>query len=120
MRMSGIALAFMLMLAPLSVAHAANEESGIGVGDARKARPLIAELCTRCHLVPGFPPDKLQPAVKAPPFSDIAANPSRYSDAAIARFLSQPHWPMQGIILSKRDIANIIAFFHELRTSGGK
>ena len=90
------------------------------MGDARKAKPLITQLCIRCHLVPGFPTDKFQPAVKAPSFADIAANPARYSDAAIARFLSQPHWPMQGIILSKRDIANIIAFFHQLRSSGGK
>ncbi len=120
MRIVGLVLAISLLLQPFVSAYAAGDAISPAMGDARKAKPLIAQLCTRCHLVPGFPPDTFQPAAKAPPFSAIAANPARYSDAAIARFLSQPHWPMQGIILSKRDIANIIAFLHELRGTGGK
>ena len=93
-------------------AHAAED---LPTGSAEAAKPLIAEQCIKCHVVPGFPTDKVQPAVNAPSFAEIAANPSRYPDSQIATFLRQPHFPMKGFILSKRDIANIIAFIRSLR-----
>ncbi len=84
-------------------------------GEAAAAKPLIAEQCIKCHAVPGFPTERIQPAVKAPPFAVIAADEAKYSDEALRAFLRQPHYPMKGFVMSKRDIANILAFLHSLR-----
>ncbi len=94
------------------VAHAGGT---LPAGRAEAAKPLIAERCIKCHVVPGFPANKVQPAVNAPSFAEIAANPARYPDSQIAAFLRQPHYPMKGFVLSKKDIANIIAFIRGLR-----
>ena len=94
---------------------AAHAGEALPAGRAEAARPLIAEQCIKCHVVPGFPADKVQPAVNAPSFAEIAANPARYPDSQIAAFLRQPHYPMKGFVLSRKDIANIIAFIHSLR-----
>ncbi len=94
---------------------AAHAGGTLPVGRAEAARPLIAERCIKCHVVPGFPVNKVQPAVNAPSFAEIAANPARYPDSQIAAFLRQPHYPMKGFVLSKKDIANIIAFIRTLR-----
>ncbi len=118
MRKSVLRLAGLSLAAGLLVMTAGGQAALAGSGpqgDAKAARPLIASLCTKCHLVPGFPDTRVQPAVQAPSFAQIAENPQVYTDARIARFLQQPHWPMQGIILSKRDIANVLAFIHQLR-----
>ncbi len=100
-----------LALAPAAAAGAAKERPG----DAQAARPLIAEQCVKCHVVPGFPEEKVEPAVQAPTFGAIANDAEKYSDEALRKFLRKPHYPMQGFIMSKRDIENIIAFVHELR-----
>ena len=94
---------------------AAHAGEAFPAGRAEAARPLIAEQCIKCHVVLGFPADKVQPAVNAPSFAEIAANPARYPDSQIAAFLRQPHYPMKGFVLSKKDIANIIAFIRSLR-----
>jgi len=86
-------------------------------GDAAAAKPLIATQCIKCHIVPGFPTDKIQPAVNAPPFVEIARNKEKYPEEALRKFLLQPHYPMKGFVMSKRDIANILAF---LKTLGGR
>ncbi len=103
------------VLALSLVGGAAHAEDALPAGRAEAAKPLIAEQCVKCHVVPGFPADRVQPAVNAPSFEEIAANPARYPDSQIAAFLRQPHYPMKGFVLSKRDIANIIAFIRSLR-----
>ena len=104
---------FVLAMSLLGGAVHAGE--ALPTGRAEAAKPLIAEQCIKCHVVPGFPADKVQPAAKAPSFSEIAASPARYPDSQIAAFLRQPHYPMKGFVLSKKDIANIIAFIRTLR-----
>ncbi len=103
---------FVLVMLLQGTAHAGEV---LPAGRAEAAKPLIAEQCIKCHVVPGFPTDRVQPAVKAPSFMEIADNPARYPDAQIAAFLRQPHYPMKGFVLSKKDIANIIAFIRSLR-----
>ncbi len=103
------------VLAMSLLGGAAHAGESLPVGSAEAAKPLIAEQCIKCHVVPGFPEEKVQPAVNAPSFADIAANPARYPDSQIAAFLRQPHYPMKGFVLSGRDIANIIAFIRSLR-----
>ena len=121
--MLALAMAAMLALAPPLRAGNARGTSGLRLppGDARAARPLIAEQCIKCHLVPGFARDRLQPAVKAPPFRVMANDPRKYPEEALRAFLRKPHYPMQGYILSRRDIDNIMAFLHTLvRKPAGK
>ena len=84
-------------------------------GAAAAAKPLIAEQCIKCHVVPGFPADRIQPAVEAPSFAQVAADKTKYPDDVLRKFLRQPHYPMKGFVMSKRDIANILAFLHSLR-----
>ncbi len=103
------------VLAMSLLGGAAHAGESLPVGRAEAAKPLIAEQCIKCHVVPGFPEEKVQPAVNAPSFADIAANPARYPDSQIAAFLRQPHYPMKGFVLSKKDIANVIAFIRSLR-----
>ncbi len=83
-------------------------------GDPNAVKGLVADRCARCHQVPGFPPPQVE-GVKPPPFAEIAANPDIYTEARVRRFLSRPHWPMQGFILSPRDIDNLLAYFRTLR-----
>ncbi len=123
-RLSMPALVTAAILALANPLSAGNAQQGSGLqlpsGDARAARSLIAEHCIKCHLVLGFPSDRLQPAVKAPPFHVIANDPQRYPDQALRAFLRKPHYPMQGFVLSERDIDNIIAFLHTLRRKSSR
>ncbi len=108
-----------LLMVMMITAASAHAQTGLGLalpgGNAKAARPLVAEHCIKCHAVPGFPKDRIQPAVKAPAFETIANNPQAYPEKALRAFLRKPHYPMQGFVLSKRDIDNIIAFLHTLR-----
>ncbi len=115
----GLAIGLLLAAAAIGPAAAGAAQKGAEAGNAARARALIAEHCVKCHVVPGFPAEKTQPAAGAPSFAEIAANPARYSDRQIAAFLRQPHYPMKGFILSKRDIADILAFIRGLRETGG-
>ena len=120
MRKRFLAMLFLPMLAGAAPGMAqAGGSAGNVTGDAQAAKALIAEHCIKCHVAPGFPLGKQQPAAGAPSFAEIAANPARYSDRQIAAFLRQPHYPMQGFVLSRRDIANILAYIHQLREAGG-
>jgi len=89
--------------------------------DWRAGRGLALRHCGKCHVIPGEEIDKAQPAAGAPSFAAMAADRERYNDEQVAAFLSKPHYPMQAIVLSKRDIANVIAWINHIREGrGGK
>lgn len=97
-------------LATLIVAlGAASATQAWGEGDADAAKGIVVEHCVQCHAVPGYGGGELQ-AVDAPSFASIAAQPDTYPDDRLRTSLRQPHFPMQGLILSASDVNNLIAF----------
>ncbi len=53
--------------------------------------------------------------VAAPSFPAVAGAPGRYTPERMTAFLRQPHRPMRSIVLARRDIGNLLAFFAALR-----
>ncbi len=84
-----------------------------GEGDANAAKGIVVEHCVQCHAVPGYGGGEVQ-AVDAPSFASIAAQPDTYPDDRLRTSLRQPHFPMQGLILSPSDVDNLIAFIRSL------
>jgi mono/diheme cytochrome c family protein len=87
---------------------------GAAAADPNAVKGLVADNCSRCHFVPPYSKSGLK-SLNAPPFKEIANNPGVYTEARIRTFLQKPHYPMEPIILSRRDIDNLVAFIHTLR-----
>lgn len=87
----------------------------LGAGDPEKAKGLIAETCAQCHPVPGYESDASAAMLEAPSFPALARAPGTYTPERMTEFLAQPHWPMRSIVLSRRDIENLLAFIAALR-----
>lgn len=87
----------------------------MAAGNPDAAKSVVAEHCTACHIVPGYPPRHERATVAAPPFQTIADQPDVYTHDKLKAFLRKPHFPMTGFILSPSDIDNLIAFIDELR-----
>lgn len=110
MRNSVLALATVVALAAAGATSAA--EAG---GDAAAGRVIAARYCAACHEIPGLD-GRAAPAPLTPPaFAAIAAHPETYTRARLERFLRAPHFPMKTLVLSRHDIANLIAFIESLR-----
>ncbi len=84
-------------------------------GDPEKAKGLIAETCAQCHAVPGYESDASAAMLEAPSFPAIARAPGTYPPERMTESLRQPHWPMRSVVLSRRDIENLLAFIAALR-----
>jgi mono/diheme cytochrome c family protein len=97
-------------LLTVSIAHPVRAQ-----GDPDAARGIIAEHCTTCHEVPGFPMHGNSAALVGPPFQSIADQPTVYTRDKITEFLRQPHYPMTKFVLSSSDIDNLVAFIESLR-----
>lgn len=98
------------LLAMLLLSPAASAE-----GDADAAKGIVVQHCVRCHEVPGYASEVTDPKLGAPSFATIANDPQTYDQQSLKTFLRKPHWPMQGFILSNRDIDNLLAFIESLR-----
>lgn len=85
-------------------------------GDADAAKPIVAEYCAACHEVPGYEPKDGIETLNVPGLQAIADNPATYDAERLRTFLRQPHFPMKGLVLSDRDIENLVAFIESLRT----
>lgn len=82
--------------------------------DPNSVKGLVADNCSRCHFVPPYNKSGLK-TLNAPPFKDMANNPDVYTETRLRTFLQKPHYPMEPIILSARDIDNLIAFIRSMR-----
>lgn len=85
-------------------------------GDADAAKPIVAEYCAACHEVPGYQPKDGIEALDVPALQAFANDPATYDAERLRTFLRQPHFPMEGLVLSDRDIANLVAFIEGLHT----
>ena len=86
----------------------------LAAADPNSVKGLVADNCSRCHFVPPYNKSGLK-SLNAPPFKEIANNPGVYTEARLRTFLQKPHYPMEPIILSARDIDNLIAFIQSMR-----
>ena len=101
-----------LLAAGLATGLAAGP--ALAAGDPEKAKGLIAETCAQCHPVPGYESDASAAMLEAPSFPALARAPGTYTPERMTEFLRQPHWPMKSVVLSRRDIENLLAFIAAL------
>lgn len=80
--------------------------------EASKGQKIAEAWCVSCHTVPGGAAAR----DSAPPFELIARNRAFDRDRLL-QILSDPHPPMPKIHLSRRQLDDIIAYIHSLRTS---
>ena len=78
-------------------------------GDANAGRDLVSKSCTSCHAVT----DTTKASDGAPPLSYIARD-NKQRPAWIRGWLMDPHPPMPGIMLSRQQISDVIAYLDSL------
>jgi mono/diheme cytochrome c family protein len=85
----------------------------IAMGDQQAGRVVVQKRqCTQCHeREPALAKTKL----RAPTFQEMAKTPERYSVDSIKMFLQDPTHPMKSIVLSDREIDDIIAYIRSLK-----
>jgi len=99
-----ILAAVLLTIAPVAIAHAADQASG---------KALAQKLCVNCHIVA---PDGAQGSVEPgiPSFMAIANKPDQ--DATKLRaFILNPHPPMPAVQLTTHELDNLVAYVLTLR-----
>jgi|SRR6185437_13689138 len=81
-------------------------------GDAEAGRALVLRSCTSCHAT-----NSTSAATDgAPPLSFVARD-NKQNPAWIRGWLMDPHPPMPGIMLSRKQIDDVIAYLNTLSTS---
>jgi cytochrome c len=78
-------------------------------GNANAGRDLVLRSCTSCHAVN----ETIKASDGAPPLSFIARD-NKQRPAWIRGWLMDPHPPMPGIMLSRQQINDIIAYLDSL------
>ena len=98
-----VTVALGVIAAPVLAAPAGNAEAG---------RDLVMRSCISCHA-----PDASKAASDgAPPLSFVARD-NKNNPAWIRGWLMDPHPPMPGIMLSRKQIDDIIAYLNTLPVS---
>jgi cytochrome c len=95
-----LAAAFLTLAIPAIAAPAGNAEEG---------RQLVTRSCSSCHALGA----STVAADSAPPLSFIAKD-NKERPAWIRGWLMDPHPPMPGIMLSRKQIDDIIAYLNAL------
>ena len=96
----------------IAVAISAVPALAAPAGDAEAGRDLVMHSCISCHA-----PEGTKAATDgAPPLSFVAKD-NKKNPAWIRGWLMDPHPPMPGIMLSRKQIDDIIAFLNTLPVS---
>ena len=98
---------FVLLTAFLASAIPAMAADPAGNADA--GRQLVTRSCTSCHAMNA----SATAADSAPPLSYIAKD-NKLRPAWIRGWLMDPHPPMPGIMLSRQQVNDIIAYLNSL------
>lgn len=83
-------------------------------GDPDAAKAVVHEHCVACHNLPGHESERKTPAIEAPSFAEMAADPGTYTAELLRQFLQKPHWPMGQFRLSPGDIDSLLVFIENL------
>ena len=81
-------------------------------GNADAGRQLVLRSCTSCHAT-----DTTKAASDAAPPLSFVARDNKQNPAWIRGWLMDPHPPMPGIMLSRQQIDDIIAYLNSLPVS---
>lgn len=81
-------------------------------GDPAAGFALAARVCAACHIV--SPSQANDPAVGAPSFPEVAADPAATA-LGLGVFLRSPHERMPDLILSDQEIDDVIAYILSLK-----
>jgi mono/diheme cytochrome c family protein len=101
-----------LFLAGVVAAFAVPALGAAPAGNADAGRDLVMRSCISCHA-----PEATKTATDgAPPLSFVAKD-NKQNPAWIRGWLMDPHPPMPGIMLSRKQIDDIIAYLNTLPTS---
>ena len=102
-----ITIAFAILCFALPASAQGNVDAG---------RQLVTRSCTTCHAAS----ETATATDGAPPLSFVARD-NKQNPAWIRGWLMDPHPPMPGIMLSRQQIADIIAYLNALpnETPGG-
>lgn len=101
-----------IAIASLAVTAAAAARAA---GDPDRARSIVAGFCVNCHEVPGYKAKHGRAQVPAPPFQAMADDPKLYPRYRMEGALRQPHYYMRGMVMSERNIEDLVAFIESLR-----
>ena len=94
------------------IALLAANPSASSEGSAEAGKGLAQRWCASCHQVePGAPAKDV-----APPFASLGVQRGK-DPGWIRAWLANPHPPMQGISLSRRQIDDIIAYLQSLASA---
>jgi len=85
------------------------------VGDPDAGARFAQRACAACHVVGGDWP--ANPRNPAPAFERIAAEPS-VTPIGLRVFLNSPHRNMPNLILSEKEVDDVIAYIMALRPGG--
>ena len=91
------------------VAVMSHTQAATTLGDANRGRDLVTRSCTTCHAAN----ETIRTADGAPPLSYIVRD-NKERPEWIRGWLMDPHDPMPNIMLSRQQIADIIAYLNSL------
>lgn len=94
------------VLAGIATAHASL---ALAAGNAEAGRLLAQRWCSACHLVPGA-----RTASDAAPSFVSVAKTHKNDPSWVRAWLSTPHPPMEGINLTRQQIADVTAYLQSL------
>ena len=97
---AGLAAAILASAIPAAAAERGNAEGG---------RQLVTTVCVACHTVPSASVG----SDAAPPLAQVARQ-NRGNAAWLRLWLTDPHPPMRGINLTRRQIEDVIAYLESL------
>jgi len=89
---------------------------GQTIADPAAGAKLALEVCAQCHFVAENQP--LIPRADAPPFDEIAAEPS-VTELSLRVFLQTPHRNMPDLHLSQKETDDVIGFILSLKAQAG-
>jgi cytochrome c len=100
------------LVAATALAVAATPTLAAPAGNAEAGRDLVTRSCITCHAA-----EATKAATDgAPPLSFIAKD-NKKNPAWIRGWLMDPHPPMPGIMLSRKQIDDVIAYLNSLPVS---
>jgi len=91
------------------IALLATSSTALAEGSAEAGKRLAQQWCASCHQVEPSAPAK----DTAPPFASLGVEKGK-DPGWIRAWLANPHPPMQGINLSRRQIDDVVAYLQSL------
>jgi mono/diheme cytochrome c family protein len=101
-----------ITIAVFGLALAASGSASALVADAAHGEKIARRWCAACHLVA---PDQKEASADVAPFAAAARHKT---NAELADFLTDPHPKMPNMVLSREEIADLVAYMRSLAPDG--